>query len=323
VTTKEKSLETEESMDLIKDPELKKTLNGLMDAFKASGPNKEAEEFKKGIIKAPIPPEQKILAFLPHQLAKTSIFYPMSDRELKEENRKITRLEQETGWGNVVIEGIKLAIFEEDIFLALMKISKDKIKKVEGEYVLDINMKNIVNLLYGSAGYTKQSFARIENTLQHFQLVRFELTTFDWKKKGKERLKTRTTRSIGNIVQSYKYDERTKDIIIKFNPEFMAYFLESMLTNINFSVRRSLKKDGSKALLRFLAAHNQPSKMHILTVLKAINFNTDQPMFRLRSRLKEFIQELRKHKVLGPKTKLDKDDIVFFDVFPPKKRLTD
>lgn len=308
--------EMQKSLEAVSDPSLKATLTRVMDRLKESRVENEAEEFKKEILKRPPKEKQLILSFLPHQMAKTSIFFPMSDRELKEERRKIARIEQETGWGKVVIEGIKLAIFEEDIFLALIKIAKDKVKKIGEDYLLQTNMGEIIHLLYGRQGYTKKSVERIEKTLQHFQLVRFELTTFDWKKKGKERLKTRTTRSIGNMVASYKYNKKAKDLTIKFNGEFFAYFLSSMLTHINFTLRRQLKKDGSKALLRFLATHNNPDSMHILTVLNAINFNVNQPMYRLRSRLKEFIRELKKQKILGSKTRLDKRDIVHFDIIP-------
>lgn len=313
--------EMQKSIEMVTDPGLKKTLTRVMERLKEAPVEKDVEEFKKEVLKAPLKEEQKIFAFLPHQMAKTSIFFPMSDRELKEENRKIARLEQETPWGKVVIEGIKLAIFEEDIFLALIKIAKDKIVETGGRYILQINMKEIVNMLYGSSGYTRKSFERIENTLQHFQLVRFELTTYDWKKKGKERLKTRVTRSIGNIVESYKYDEKTKELEIYFNPQFFAYFLESMLTNINFSLRRMLKKDGSKALLRFLSTHRNPGHMHILTVLTAINYNINQPTYELRRKFKQFVAELKKNGILGDKTRLSKDDVVNFDILPHRKEL--
>lgn len=316
-------IEAERSLAEVKDPELKRTLSRILERAKQTDISKEVKEFKKEITKSPRRSEQQIFAFIPHQMAKTSVFFPMSDRELKEEDRKISRLEQETGWGKIVIEGIKLAIFEEDIFLALMKIAKKEVIVNNGAYILKTNMNNAINLLYGEAGYTKKSVERIERALQHFQLVRFELTTFDWKKKGPERLKTRVVRSIGNIVQSYKYKEKTKDLIIHFNPHFFAYFLESMLTNINFSLRRRLKKDGSKALLRFLSTHKKPSHMHILTVLNAINYNTNQPMFKLRQVFKSFIKELRERGVLGGKTRLSKDDIVYFDILPSKKALPD
>lgn len=321
-TERKQQIDAESSLEIVKDPELKRMLTSILESVKHSDINKEAEEFKREIIKIPQRSQQQVFAFIPHQMAKVSIFFPMSDKELKEGERKINRLEHETGWGKIVIEGIKLAIFEEDIFLALIKIAKENIKTDKGIYVLETNMNDIINLLYGPSGYTRKSTERIERALQHFQLVRFELTTFDWKKKGAERLKTRVTRSIGNIVESYKYDERTKDLIIYFNPHFFAYFLESMLTNINFSTRRKLKKDGSKAILRFLSTHTQPSPMHILTVLNAINYNINQPLFTLRKKIKQFIAELKKNGVLGPKTKLYNNDMVYFEALKPKPQKT-
>jgi len=313
--------EIKKSIETVMDPALKQVLTRVMNRVQNTPLAEEVTEFKQEILKTSIKDKQKIFSFLPHQMAKTSIFFPMSDRELKEENRRISKIEHETGWGKVVIEGVKLAIFEEDIFLALMTIAKSNIKKLKDEYILETNMKNVVNLLYGSSSYTKKTYARIETALQHFQLVRFELTTYDWKKKGKEREKTAYIRSIGNIVQSYQYNKKDKNLIIKFNPGFFAYFLESMLTNINLSIRRNLKKDGSKALLRFLSTHNNPGKMHMLTVLNAINYNINQPMFKLRQLFKSFIHELKKQNVLGTKSKLYNGDIVTFDIGVDKKAL--
>jgi len=315
--------EMQKSIETVTDSGLKKTLTRVMERLKEAPVEKDVEEFKKEVLKAPLKEEQKIFAFLPHQMAKTSIFFPMSDRELKEENRKISRIEHETGWGRVVIEGVKLAIFEEDIFLVLMKIAKDRFRSDKNGHFIETSMREIVNVLYGSSGYTKKSFERVERALDNFQLVRFELATFDWTKKGKERIKTETKRSIGGIVQSYKYSKETKALKIYFNPHFMAYFLESMLTNINFSLRRRLKKDGSKAMLRFLSTHKNPGRMHILTVLSALNYNINQPMYSLRRRFKQFVTELKKNGVLGNKTKLSNDDTINFDVLPCRKELSD
>ena len=321
MSTEEKKNTMHESLDHVKDPALKKALTSLMENVEKSDINREVQEFKKEILKKPMKPEQKIMAFLPHQLAKTSIFFPMSDKELKDENRRINKLEHETPWGKIIKEGVKLAIFEEDVFLALLYIAKDKYKKIQDDFVLETNINKIINILYGRNGYSKRNEEVILRTLKRFELVTFDLIVGEWKKKGKERLKVETIRSIGNIVQSYKYEIGTKDLTIKFNSEFFAYFLESMLTNINFSLRRKLNRDGSKALLRFLSTHNKPDRMHLLTVLNAINFNTNQPMYRLRSRFKDFIRELKKNGVLGNKTKLYKDDTIFFDIIISEKRV--
>jgi len=305
------NIDAEKSIEQVKDPELKRMLARFMERAKHTDIHKEAEEIKKRIIKAPKRPEQLVFAFIPHEMAKVSIFFPMSDRELKEERRLIQKLEHETNWGKIVVEGVKLAIFEEDVFLALMKIARKKIKCIKGQYVVETTLQEIAKILYGQSGYTKRVYELITRALDHFELIRFQLSL----------LKEARIISIGGIVQHYDYDKKIKNLKISLNPHFCAYFLESMLTNINFSLRRKLKKDGSKALLRFLTAHSKPSRMHILTVLKAINYNIEQPMYALRRKFKQFIVELKKQGVLGPKTKLYKDDTVYFDVLPAKKLL--
>ncbi len=309
--------EMEKALDTVKDPSTKEMLTNFWKNVQNSDLHKEVEEIKKKIINTPNRPEQLIFSFIPLEMAKVSIFFPMSDKELKEEKRIIQKIEQESSWGKIVIEGVKLAIFEEDIFLALMSIAKKEIECSENQFILNSYMYELIKILYGRKGYNKKSYERIDNTFKNFQLNRFEITIYN-KNKEKEKVI-----SIGSIIQKYEYDPKTHSIKIKFNPDFFAYFLESMLTNINFTLRRKLKKDGSKALLRFLTAHNQPSRMHILTVLNAINYNTNQPIKYLRRKIKQFISELKEKFILGIKTKLYNDDTVYFDILPFKKALPD
>jgi len=276
------------------------------------------ETFANEVAQAGQIPEQQIFSFIPHQMAKTSVFFPMSRRDMTEEARRVTRIEHQTPWGMITIEGVKLAIYEEDILLTLFQVigKHNTLKKSDYGYLLETNLSNIASALYGQAGYTQATYNRVIATLHHFQLVRFELTTELTRKKGKEKVKTSYSRSIGNIVSRVEYDKtfQSKDIKIYFNPGFFEFFLESMLTNINLTVRRRLKSDGAKALLRFISAHNHPGRMHILTILGAINYNINQPMYRLRNRLRGFIKELKTQKILGPKTRVYKDDTVYFDV---------
>lgn len=283
------------------DPTLKSALSKLEATLKTHWEN-NVKEFQEEILRKPVEPQQLIMGFIPHEMAKVSLFFPMSDKELKEENRKINKIEHKTNWGKIVIEGIKLSIAEEDVFLVLIKLAKEGHVVSENQFFLETTIQKIIHLLYGRSGYSPRNKDFILNSLRHFQMVRFELDTG-----GK-------IRSIGNIISYFEYDEDSGSLKIIFNSEFFAYFLQSLLTHINYTLRRALKKDGSKALVRFLSTHNKPDRMHILTVLNAINYNTNQPMFRLRSRFKAILTELKKHRVLGVKTKLFKDDTVYFDV---------
>lgn len=323
-TEQEQHIDITKTLESIKDPGLKKTLSRLWNNLE-SDYDADFAKIKDKISHSQPSPEQLIFSFLPHQLAKTSIFFPMSDRYLKTEKRKIDKFEQETSWGKIIIEGIKLAIIEEDVFLAIMKIAREKLTVHNNQYILKIKMKEIIHLLYGTTSYsTKKVTALILRTLNNFQLVRFQIVLF--KKMGLKK-EPAFMGSIGNIVQSHYYKPETDELKIIFNPEFCKLFLESMLTNINYTIRRKLKRDGSKALLRFLSTHTDPGKMHICTVLNAINFNTDYPMTELRRNMKKFITELKQHKILGSKTKLYNDDVVYFDIvkptnFLPKRKIS-
>jgi len=316
-TAETQKINKEKSLELVKDPGLKKLLTNILDKVPHEDIYKEAEEVKKKIIKSPKRPEQTIFSFIPHEMAKVSIFFPMSKKELKEDRRLIQKLENESNWGKIIVEGVKLAIFEEDVFLALMKIAKDKRSYLSEPYMIKTTMPEIAKLLYGHAGYTERVYELIIRSFKHFQLIRFEIALKGDKKPNVE------GGSIGNIIQSFYPENPTRDVKIYFNPHFCIYFLKSMFTGINFTLRRQLKKDGSKALMRFLATHTRPKRMHLLTVLNAINYNTNQPMYALRRKFKQFTTELKKNKVLGPKTKLYSDDTVYFDVLQRKKILAE
>jgi len=311
------NISPEEKLKKIKDPELRETLKRIYTKIQSKN-FAEYEELKLEIESAPPPkPEQMKFSFLPQKLAKVSIFFPMSDKELKEERRRISRIENETSWGKVIVEGIKLAIFEEDILLSLFILLgkyPSNLQKFEEGFLLETNLMEIARILYFGKSYSKETYNRILNTLRHFQLVRFEIITDYWKKEKGEKIRMKKIRSIGGIISGFKYDEKTKNIQIYFNPLFMTFFLSSFLIPINFTIRRKLKRDGSKALLRFLRAHTKPQRMHILTILKAINYNIDQPLYLLRRKFKQFVSELKKHKILGPKTQIYPDDTVYFDL---------
>jgi len=301
---KQKSLTMSQAMGAVKDQPLKEIFARIDKTIvQREGAWEEAEEIKKTLAGSPKKEDQQVFAFIPHEMAKVSIFFPMSKKEMKEGRREVKNFEHHTNWGSIVITGIKLAIFEEDIFLALMKLARDKAQYVNNQFVLKTSTPEIAKLLYGPAGYTKTAYEGIKKTLEHFALINFKLKL----SKAKKEI------FIASIIQRYDFEETTNSLKIKFNPDFCAFFLESMLTGINYTIRRKLKKDGSKALLRFLATHRNLQRMHILTVLKAINYNIEQPMFRLRDKIKEFIAELKKEKVLGPKTKIYSDDTLFFD----------
>src|SRR3989338_169376 len=212
------------------DPGLRNALENLKKALpEDSYLAKEVKEFKQAILKTPERAEQRIFSFLPHQMAKTSIFFPMSDKELKEENRKINRIEQKTAWGKVIIEGIKLAIFEEDILIALLTNAKSHTQKDgEGRYALKIRMPEIAKILYQDQGYTKTVYHRIDRALAHFGLIRFEIVVDRWHTKDNKKTLEEKKTTINGIISGHSYDPETHELTIYWNERFFVYFLDSM-----------------------------------------------------------------------------------------------
>ena len=258
-------------------------------------------------------PEEVIYSFLPHELCKVPIFFPMSDKELKKDRRLLHTITTETSWGSAEIRGLKLSIFEEDVLLALIRLAKDGFLTTNKELILKSTIFKIAFFIYGKNAYTKRVYDSILTALKNFGLVTFTLSIYS---KTKNDFKKEVSRviSMSAIVPHFDYLKKSGEITIKFNHEFFSFLSDSSLTNINFTLRRKLKKAGSKAMLRFLSTHSNLVKMNFLTILKAINFNVNQPTFTLRHYFKGCLKELIRVGILGPKTKMYADDMVFLDV---------
>lgn len=300
-------------------PSIRKSIERAEKAILQSGGFKEVKEIEKEIlakVEASPQDKQQEFSFIPNQMAKTSIFFPISKKDQSLEHRLISKIEQVTPWGQFTITGVKLSILDEDVLLALISLIKtDPFKPSDNGYLLETNMKKILHILYGREGYSQKNESVILGSLQRFSLIGFELKIGEWRKKGKERLKAERILYIGGILNDYHYKgiENQKKLKIYFNSSFIKYLLQSQITYMDINIRRKLKKEGSKALYRFLSTHTQPNSMHLLTVLSAINWNTKQPLYTLRKQLKNILKELRDHKLIGTKTYLNSHDMVHFE----------
>jgi hypothetical protein len=75
-------------------------------------------EVKEHISKQPLAHEQMLFSFMPTQMTRTTPFYPMGKREMKD--RPIETLEWETSWGRIAVSGERLAVYDETILLSLL-----------------------------------------------------------------------------------------------------------------------------------------------------------------------------------------------------------
>lgn len=262
-------------------------------------------ELKKELIKAEPSPEQQFFSFFPIELMRTSIFFPFRHDDLNREHRKISKIAIKHSWGELEIEGVKLAIYQEDILLRLLMdredASKTKSKKKDvfkKTYKLSQIAKSTKKTASRS-GADKSKKQRILDALDDFQLIKFKI-----KKNG-------NIHSIGNIVSSWDYYEKTDLLEVNFNDKFWTLLGEGMLACININKRQQLQGDCAKALLRFIQAHRKPTELHITTIMQALNYNINQPPSDLITILNRGIKELIKIGELDKKSNISKNHIVF------------
>ena len=303
----------------VKDPSLRAVLERL--AQTAERRIKEQSEIvtlKKEIIETQPEPEQQYFAFFPVEIMRTSIFFPYSDQDISQKNL-LHEISIQHSWGELKIKGVKLAIYQEDTLLRLLTEKKNAVEcKTENHsgFKMSYKLSQISKGINQKSGANKKKKERILDTLKDFQMINFLIKRKLKNEKG-EYTNKHEFFSVGNIVSSWHYNETTDLIDVYFNPQFWSLFGEGMLAGIDINQRQKLKGDCAKALLRFIQAHKNPSPFHLLTVMKALNYNTNQPESYLKKILSRGIKELIKIGELTKKSKITKGYMVFFD-YPQK-----
>ncbi|EKD28860.1 MAG: hypothetical protein ACD_79C00182G0005 [uncultured bacterium] len=296
-----------------------KSLQDVLNSFAQTTESrlKEQEEIlalKEELIKAEPEPEQTHFSFFPVELMRTSIFFPFRHDELNREHRKISKITIKHSWGELEIEGVKLAIYQEDILLKLLtekdEAIQTKSKKHDG-FKITYKLSNIAKTKKADSrsGANQNQKQRILDALKDFQLINFLI------KRKKD------ISSIGSIVHSWVYHKDTDLLDVYFNPEFWTLFGEGMLACINITKRQQLQGDCAKALSRFIQAHKKPTELHLITIMKALNYNTNQPDSMLARILERGINELIKIGELDKKSNITKNYIVFLEYPETQKQV--
>jgi len=251
----------------------------------------------------PDPAEQGVFSFLPTTLTRTSPFYPMSKREMKNRSLPPGGISWETSWGRITIKGEKLAIYDESVLLAVLFL----MKKHKMGMTFRTTRHEICKVL--NVTPCKDTYKAIWGSLDRLTGAKINLEIWgDTKGKGKKKkTKRRMTNTIlGGAVE----EEETGKLLITVNPHFLEMYAESLVTNINLKLRASLKGDISKALYRFYRSQRGMTyDCHLVTLCQAINLNMDMELFRLRARIRTGLRELKKAGYLK-RSSVTKSDIV-------------
>lgn len=297
-------------LTVIKDKELRETLDRIGEKIKAeaASPSEASKQLKALIAEYPEEKVQHYLGFVPTPMARTSPFFPMSDREKAHRPQEIISVK--TPWGKIEVSGPRLSIFEEDVLLAILAILKvtkgpEEIETPKGRtYTIKTSMAGICKYLRLKP--EKRIYRYIEEAIKRLAgtLVTLEVNE---PIKGKRRGRPKISMG-GTMLAGWSWDKVAGKMTITLNPYFYETFKEGLLTFLDLTLRRRLKGEISKALLRFYESHRANPVMHILTIADAINLR-DLPPFRLRARMKKALKELEKVGYLKD-MEIDKSSIV-------------
>lgn len=292
--------------EILRDEEKFKKLGNAFKKIYSIKITKEVNATKALIAEqAPDPPEQGVFSFLPTTVTRTSPFHPMSKREMKDRSLPTGGLSWKTPWGRITIKGEKLSIYDESVLLTVLLLMKKDGK--------DTTFKTTRHEICKVMNVTpcKDTYKAIWGSLDRLTGAKINLEIWDTKTKGKGKKKKTKRRMTNTILSGAVTDEETGKLLITVNSYFLEMFAENLVTNINLKLRASLKGDISKALYRFYRGQRGMTyDCHLLTLCRAINLEIDMELFRLRSRIRIGLRELKKAGYLQKRSIVTKSDMV-------------
>jgi hypothetical protein len=256
---------------------------------------KHVEKFVK------VPSEQLTLSFMPTDFTRTTPFFPMSKRHMKD--RPYEELTWENPWGKVSMSGKRLSIHDESVLLALLHLVKKQ--KTHRVSTTMYQLCKVQGVSAGKSQYNTifKSFARLRKTTF---VIRYT--------KGKGKKKERVMSEIWGFVDGIILDEKTGKLAVSVNGYFLKMYGEGFVTSLDIGFRASLKGDITKALYRFLQGQGPFIKkgkyeIHLLKLCAAINLDANKPMKKLKWEIKNGLKELRKQKYIR-RYMVPKNDVV-------------
>lgn len=255
------------------------------------------DKAKELITNRPQVPEQMMFSFMPTQLTRTTPFFPMSRKAMK--NRPYEELEWDTSWGKMRIEGKRLSIYDESVLLSLLVL----VKRYRTNQ-FETTQNELCKIAKTNTG--KNTYKAIWESIKRLAKTNIDLDITE----GQGRAKKTVRQMTGTILIFGDRNPINGKLRVIFNPYFVEMYVASFVTNIDLEFRAALKGDIAKALYRFFTSQRgRKYSCHILILAKAVNINIDLPVRKIRERIRTANRELKKKGFLT-KAILNKNDIV-------------
>jgi len=271
-----------------------------MERYKGAGgqPDQIVARMLGEIKKHSSQPEQRSLSFMPTAMTRTTPFFPLSRRNMKDQ--PLENLEWKTSWGRLAISGKRLTIHDETVLLALLMLAKKQGSEVvEDNLMLETTPSEVCRIAGIQRG--KDTIAAILTSIKRMAATQI---TLEVKEKGKLRYE------MGNsILSRWRADHKTKKLTVVIDSDFWQLYKDGFVTNIDLEFRASLRGDIAKALYRFYQSQPRTFTWPLRTLARAINIDLDLPTFKIRDRIRRANRELKAKGYLS-KSIVSKDDKV-------------
>lgn len=233
--------------------------------------DKVVEEAKEEIIKSEPEVEQYVFSFMPTEMARTSPFFPMSRRDMKQE-RPFEIMQFDTSWGHILIKGQRLSMYDESVLLAVLSV----IKKNRAETV-SITPYRICQLM--GVNPARDTYKAIWGAIKRLTGTYVEISV-------------KESRTIFGTIFSGGSTGPKEDGHVTVNPYFLRTLAAGFM-NVNMTFRSQLKGDLAKALYRFILSQRpNPYECHILKLARAVNLE-EEKRSRLRYKIRMALKELK------------------------------
>jgi hypothetical protein len=240
----------------------------LLDNFSKSFNAKRNKLIKKAVTE----PEQ--LSFLPTQLCRTTIFFPLPRRGRKALQAEPVILSFTTKWGKGEYEGRRLSVDDEDILMVCLYLAK----KYESNKFLTtyVEIQRLLRISKPHPKYNRQ----IKESFTRFGKASFFI---EYANKKDDQW------SVDHILKARGYKGKIR---VTLDSDFYNEFLKSY-TLLSMPFRMNLKGDLTKLLFTFLSSHRTPVQYFTDTLVEALNMNQDKNKKHIVQELKSAFKELQ------------------------------
>lgn len=251
-------------------------------------------------------PGRQLSLFSPYptEFTRTGPFFLISKQDRQLLAKTIETLTYTNAWGTITFKGERLSISDQSVLLALLALVK-RCRSSRLQTTISA-LCQIMRITTGGASYKA-----ILAALDRMVLTSIRLDT----KKPRHDDQGQPIVMNGNIITHYTLTGKNKSsaVIIQLNDYFLEMFAASFITHVDTGMYFSLEGDTTKALYVFLCGQDgDPVAFPVPEVVRAINMKSDLPTKKLRARLREAADELKKQGAIAHYELPKKDGRIYF-----------